>query len=144
MRFEKSVEIQAPQQRVWEVLSDIDSWPELVGTVEAAEVISPTPLGLGSRVRLRQPKLPEGEWEITAWEPPVFFEWTQKTAGGRIVAGHRVDADGEEGSRLTLTIDMRGPIVKVAGRLTSKTTRSYLEIEATDLKRAAEVEPTGQ
>jgi carbon monoxide dehydrogenase subunit G len=138
MRFEEAVEVEAPGQRVWEVLSDIEAWPRVVRTVEAAEAVTPPPLTVGSIVRLRQPKLPEGQWDITAWDPPVSFELTQKTGGVTSVASHRVDAIGEGRSRLTLTLEMRGLMVAIVGLFYKKLTQSYLEQEAQDLKRAAE------
>ena len=61
-------------------------------------------------MRLQQPKLPEGIWDITVWDAPSYFEWTQKTTGITSVAGHRVEALGESRARLTLTLDMRGLI----------------------------------
>ena len=107
MRFEKSVEIDAPQQRVWDVLSDLEAWPQRIETVDFVEVLTPPPLSRGSRVRLKQPKLPEGTWDVTTWDAPSYFEWTQKTGGIRSVAGHRVEALGEGRARLTLTLDMQ-------------------------------------
>ena len=76
MRFERSIEIEAPQQRVWDVLSDIEAWPHVVETVDTVELLTPKPLGVGSRVRLKQPKLPEGTWDVTTWDAPSYFEWT--------------------------------------------------------------------
>ena len=80
MRFEKSIEIDAPQQRVWDVLTDLEAWPQRIETVELVELLTPAPITTGSRVRLKQPKLPEGDWDVTAWDAPSFFEWTQKGA----------------------------------------------------------------
>jgi hypothetical protein len=60
MRFEKSIEIEAPQQRVWDVLSDIEAWPQRIETVDSVELLTPAPITTGSRVRLKQPRLPEG------------------------------------------------------------------------------------
>ena len=37
MRFEKSIEIDAPQQRVWEVLTALDAWPQRIETVDTVE-----------------------------------------------------------------------------------------------------------
>lgn len=34
MRFEKSIEIDASPQRVWDVLSDIEAWPQRIETVD--------------------------------------------------------------------------------------------------------------
>ena len=36
MRFEKSIDIGASQQRVWDVLSDLEAWPQRIETVEPA------------------------------------------------------------------------------------------------------------
>jgi uncharacterized membrane protein len=138
VQFERSVEIDASQQRVWEVVSDIPSWPERIETVEAVEVLTPAPIGRGSRVRLRQPKLPEATWEVTAWDAPARFEWTQKSGGVTIVAGHRVDPLGENRSRLSLTIDMRGLLVPIMGRFYGDLTNRYLQLETEGMKRAAE------
>src|SRR6188768_176279 len=107
MRFEKSIDINAPQQRVWDVLSAIETWPQRIETVDTVELLTPAPITEGSRVRLKQPKLPEGIWDVTAWDAPSYFEWTQKMTGTTSVAGHRVEALGEERARLTLTLEMR-------------------------------------
>ena len=138
MRFEKSIEIDAPQEHVWEVLSDLEAWPRLIETVETVELLTPGPIKAGSRVRLKQPKLPEGTWDITAWDAPSFFEWTQKTSGIRSVAGHRVDALGADRSRLTLTLEMRGLLMSIVGRFYKDMTNRYMTLEAEGMKRAAE------
>jgi len=138
MRFEKSINIDASQQRVWDVLSDVEAWPRRIETVDAVELLTPAPLAKGSRVLLRQPKLPEGTWEITAWDAPASFEWTQKEGGMTVVAGHRVEEVGDRRTRLTLTIDMRGLLVPVFGRFYKGLTNDYMSLEAEGMKRAAE------
>jgi uncharacterized membrane protein len=138
MRFEKSIEIDAPQQRVWDVLSAIEAWPERIETVDTVELLTPAPIASGSRVRLKQPKLPEGTWDVTVWEAPSYFEWTQKTTGTTSVAGHRVDALGEDRARLTLTLDMRGFLIPIIALFYKKLTNDYIDLEAEGMKRAAE------
>lgn len=138
MRFERSIEIGAAQQRVWDVLSNIEGWPQVTETVDVVELLTAGPVGKGSRVRLRQPKLPEGRWEVTTWDAPSFFEWQQKSGGVTIDAGHRVEALGDARSRLTLTIDMRGLLVPIMGRIYGDLTNRYLTLEAEGMKRAAE------
>src|SRR6187431_255038 len=115
MHFEKTIEINAPQQRVWDVLSDLEAWRPRIETVDSVELLTPGPISKGSRVRLKQPKLPEGIWDITVWDAPSYFEWTQKATGASSVAGHRVEALGEGRARLTLTLDMRGWLISVVG-----------------------------
>jgi uncharacterized membrane protein len=138
MRFEKSIEIDASQQRVWDVLSDLEGWPQRIETVDTVELLTPGPLTKGSRVRLKQPKVPEGTWDITVWDAPSSFEWTQKESGITSVAGHRVDALGEGRARLTLTLDMRGLLIPVMGLFYKGLINRYMNLEAEGMKRAAE------
>ena len=137
MHFEQSIDIDARQQRVWEVLSNLEGWPQRIETVDVVELLTPAPVGEGSRVRLKQPKLPEGTWEVTVWDAPSYFEFRQKSGGITNVAGHRVEALEEGRSRLTLTLDMRGLLVPVALFYKGLANR-YMTVEAQGMKRAAE------
>src|SRR5918997_4297410 len=137
MRFEKSIDIAASQQRVWDVLSALEAWPQRIETVDTVELLTPAPIGQGSRLRLKQPKLPEGTWDITVWDAPSYFEWTQRTGGTTSVAGHRVEALGEDRARLTLTLQMRGFLIPVIGLFYKKLTNRYMDLEAEGMKRAA-------
>jgi uncharacterized membrane protein len=138
MRFEESIDIDAQHERVWEVLSDLEAWPRRIETVDVVELLTPAPVAVGSRVRLKQPKLPEGTWDITVWDAPSYFEWTQKTGGITSVAGHRVEALGDGRARLTLTLDMRGFLIPVIALFYKGLTNRYMNLEAEGMKRAAE------
>ncbi len=138
MRFEQSIDIDARQQRVWDVLGDLEAWPQRIETVDVVELLTPAPVGEGSRVRLKQPKLGEGTWEVTAWDAPSYFEFRQKSGGVTIVAGHRVEALEEVRSRLTLTLEMQGLLVPVFGRVFKGLTNRYMTLEAQGMKRAAQ------
>ncbi|MGZ8562788.1 MAG: SRPBCC family protein, partial [Candidatus Limnocylindria bacterium] len=50
MHFERSIDIDAPQQRVWDVLTDIEAWPRRMETVDSVKQLTPAPLAVGSRV----------------------------------------------------------------------------------------------
>ena len=138
MQFEQSIDIDAGQQRVWEVLSDLEAWPQRIETVDVVELLTPAPVGEGSRVRLKQPKLPQGTWEVTVWDAPSYFEFRQKSGGVINVAGHRVETLEEGRSRLTLTLDMRGLVVLVVALFYKGLTNRYMIVEAQGMKRAAE------
>jgi uncharacterized membrane protein len=138
MHFEQSIDIDARQQRVWEVLSDLEAWPQRIETVDVVELLTPAPVGEGSRVRLKQPKLPQGTWEVTVWDAPSYFEFRQKSGGVINVAGHRVETLEEGRSRLTLTLDMRGLVVLVVALFYKGLTNRYMIVEAQGMKRAAE------
>jgi carbon monoxide dehydrogenase subunit G len=138
MRFEESIEIDAQQQRVWDVLSDLEAWPKRIESVDVVEVLTPAPVAMGSRVRLKQPKLPEGTWDITVWDAPSYFEFRQKSGGITSVAGHRVEVLEEGRSRLMLSLDMRGLLIPVVALFYRGLTNRYMTIEAQGMKRAAE------
>jgi uncharacterized membrane protein len=140
MHFERSIKIDASQQRVWDVLSELEAWPERIETVDTVELLTPPPLTKGSRVRLKQPKLPEGTWDVTAWDAPSYFEWRQKESGVTSVAGHRVESLGEDRARLTLTLDMRGLLIPILGRFYKDLINRYMTLEAEGMKRAAETD----
>jgi hypothetical protein len=138
MHFEESIDIDAQQERVWEVLSDLEAWPRRIETVDVVELLTPAPISKGSRVRLKQPKLPEGTWDITVWDAPFYFEWQQKSGGITSIAGHRVEMLEEGRSRLTLSLDMRGLVIPIIGLFYRGLTNRYMTIEAQGMKRAAE------
>lgn len=95
MCFEESIDIHAQQQRVWDMLSDLEAWPRRMETVDVVELLAPAPVAEGSRILLKQPKLPEGTWDITVWDPPSYFELRQKPGGVTSAAGHRVECWSE-------------------------------------------------
>ncbi len=137
MHFEESIDIDAHQERVWEVLSDFEAWARRIETVDVAEVLTPAPVAIGSQIFLKQPKLPDSTWDITVWDAPSYFEMRQKSGGMATVAGHRVEVLEEGRTRLTLSLDMRGPLIAVAALFKGLTSR-YMTSEAQDMKRAAE------
>ena len=141
MRCEQTIEVDVTQQRVWDVVSDLEAWQRTVDTVEDMEIVTPPPVDTGTRVRLKHPKLPEGTFTVTEWTPPAYFEWVQKERGVTSVAGHRVVALGPHRSRLELTLDMRGLLIPIMGRVYGKLIRDYLQREADGMKRAAESSP---
>lgn len=138
MRFEQSIDIDAQQQRVWDVLSDLEAWPRRIETVDVVELLTPPPVATGTRVRLKQPKLPEGTWEVTVWDAPSYFEYRQQSGGVTSVAGHRVGVLEEGRSRLTLTLEMRGLLVPIVALFYKGLTNRYMTVEAQGMKRAAE------
>ena len=138
MHYEASIDIAAPQERVWAVLTAVERWPKWTASVEKAQVLNHPPFGLGSRVRLAQPKLSEAVWEVTRYDPTSYFEWRSKTAGVTTVAGHRVDVTGMNLSRVTLSIDQRGLLAPIVGLLYRGLIRRYLAMETQGLKRESE------
>ncbi|MEW5989941.1 MAG: SRPBCC family protein [Chloroflexota bacterium] len=71
-----SIEIDAPIERAWAVLADIERQPEWMHDLKSVEVLTPPPIGVGTRAvgRVRAFGIDvEDPIEITAFEPPVRY-----------------------------------------------------------------------
>ena len=129
--------IAAPPERVWEVLVDVEHWPERIPTVDSVERLDEGPLTVGSRTRLRQPKLPEAVWTVTELDEGRSFVWESRSPGVAITASHLVEPHAGA-TRLTLAVAISGPVAPVGWLMTKGLTRRYVETEAASLKKAAE------
>lgn len=138
MRLETSIDIDADPGDVWAVLTDVERWSEWTESVTSAERLDEGSFAVGSRALLRQPKLPDAVWEVSDLEPGRSFVWRSATSGLRITAAHILTPRPEAGVRLTLRIDVAGFLAPVLGRLTARTTRRYLRMEAEGLRRRCE------
>ena len=138
MKYEQSIDIDAPPHRVWSVMSDVERWPEWTQSITRAELVSSRPFGAGSRVRVKQPRLMAVTWTVTEFEPDAGFSWRAVVPGLTSDGLHRITPRREGGSTVTLTLDQRGPLAPVLRLLTAKLTRRYIDFEARGLKARSE------
>src|SRR5262245_10099064 len=111
--FETTRHIDAPTQPVWEVLFDVARWPEWTPTIDSVKRLDDRPFRVGSRAEIRQPKLPKASWEVTEVIDGRRFTWEAKGPGVKTIARHEVVPDAE-GSKVTLSIELTGPMGGVA------------------------------
>ena len=67
--FTTSIDIAAPRERVWQVMSDTDRWCEWTASVTSAKRVGNAPFAVGTKVLVRQPKFPPALWTVTEIEP---------------------------------------------------------------------------
>ncbi|MFD7154534.1 SRPBCC family protein [Kribbella sp. NPDC059898] len=137
MRFDHSTTIQAAPERVWEVFSDVERWPDWTPTVESVERLDAGRIHVGARTRIRQPKLAVAVWEVTEFKDGEYFEWVAKAPGMRTTGGHRVIST-PDGTVATATIVQEGPLAWLFGRMYARLTQSYIETETARLKEISE------
>jgi hypothetical protein len=136
--FRYTVEVFAPREKVWDVLVDVERWPEWTPTVTRAQRLDPGPLGLGSRTRIWQPRLMTTSWRVTALDPNAgVLVWETGRPGIKIIATHRVEP--MQGSvRLTLTLQYKGILGLFMAIQLKNLNWDYLTKEAQGLKARCE------
>ena len=135
--LKRTVTIAAPPDSVWPVVVDVERWPERIPTVHAVERLDDGPLVVGSRTRLQQPRLPTAVWTVTELTPGRSFTWESSSPGVSVTASHVVEAH-PEGSKLTLAVDVSGPLSRIGWLMTRSLTEQYVETEASAVKWTAE------
>lgn len=132
--FETTRHIDAPPQRVWEVLVDVARWPEWTPTIDNVERLDNGPFEVGSRAKVRQPKLPQATWEVTEIVDGRNFTW-QATGPGLTTIGRHAVVPDASGSKVTLSIEQTGPMGAVAAMVWRRLTQRYIELEAESLDK---------
>lgn len=138
MERNTSVDVAAPPDLVWEVLVDVERWPEWTDSVTSVRALDEGPLAVGSRVEVAQPKIPLGTYTVTALDAPRVFTWEQRQPGSTVAAHHECTPLADGGTRVDLRVVMSGPVGAVVGRLYVRLTDRYLAMESAGLKKRAE------
>ncbi|MGY1666646.1 SRPBCC family protein [Geodermatophilus sp. SYSU D00696] len=138
MEQRETIDVETPAGRVWEVLLDVERWPEWASTVTAVRRLDDGPLAVGSRARVEQPRIPPTEYVVTELEPGRSFTWVATGPGVRTTARHVVEDLGAGGTRVTLSVEQAGPVGAVVGRFYRRLTDRYLAAEAEGIKARSE------
>jgi hypothetical protein len=137
-QFSTSIDIEASPERVWSVIIDVERWPHWTPTVTSLVLLDRAPFAVGSRARIRQPKLPTALWEVTQLDEHAReFTWVNRKPGICATARHVVEARGN-GSRATLSMEFSQILGPLIARLTRSLTTQYMAIEAAGLKARSE------
>lgn len=139
------IEINASLERVWEVLVDVESWPDWTTSMTSVNRLDSGPLRVGSTARIEQPNLPTMVWRVTELVPQQQFSWESKLPGLLITGKHAVTELAPGRVRLELAAIGSGLLAGIADRISGKRTRDYVELEAAGMKAAAEsAEPAAE
>ncbi|GAA3835559.1 SRPBCC family protein [Nocardioides panacisoli] len=139
--FTTTRHIDAPAELVWDALFDVARWPAWTPTVSSVERLDDGPLRLGSRARIRQPRLRPAVWEVTELVAGRSFTWVAKGPGVATIGSHRVEPTAT-GAAVTLGIEQTGPMGALAALFWGGLTQRYIETEATSLDARVTGAPT--
>jgi uncharacterized membrane protein len=132
-----AIDIAAAPERVWQVIEDVESWPQWTKSVTDVKRLDSGPLQVGSRARLKQPGLPPLTWELTELQQGAQFTWVCRLPGVTATARHEIIAS-ETASRLELTATWAGPLAGLVAALNRTRTHRLLETEANGAKARSE------
>jgi hypothetical protein len=130
------ITIAAPPQRVFEELCDVERWPEWTPSMTRVQRLDDGPLAVGSRARVRQPKLFPAVWRVVALDTQGFT-WFTENLGVQTIGRHSVEAR-KDGCQVTLTIRFTGLLARLMGRLYGKRCHEYLTMECEGLRKRCE------
>ena len=135
--FSITVDIAAPADRVWAVMSDVERWHEWTPSITRVTLLRKGALAVGSRALVRQPKFPPALWRVTELVPGRSFTWVSVAPGLRVIGRHAVELT-VNGTRAVLTLELKGMVGGLWGRLTRGITERYVAYEAAGLKARSE------
>jgi len=132
------VDIVATPARVWDVLVNVQQWPDWLPTVTSIERLDSGPLATGSRTRIVQPRLRPAVWRVTELDASKGnFVWIARSPGVTITGGHYITPT-PLGCHALLTIAFSGLFAPLARRMYGNLTRDYVHTEAESLKLRSE------
>ncbi len=136
-KFSTSITINASQEVVWKVLSDVTHWQEWTPTVTKVEALNTPELKLNNRYKVIQPKLQPAEWTVTELSTSNFT-WESKSTGMHMAAEHILTSKSASQTELTLTFAFNGWLGKLIGTIYGKMSADYIQTEAQSLKKRVE------
>ncbi len=130
------IEVAAPPEIVWAVLTDVESWPSWNPDVKSASLEGP--LTKGAQFRWKA-----GPGTITSTlqsvEPPRLIVWTGKTFGIKAIHVHRFEPQGETGSTIVRSEESwEGLLVRLLRGSMTKTLQKATDSGIRHLKTEAE------
>ncbi len=117
-------------------MSNVAKWPEWTASIVSVNEVSPE-FGIGKSAVVDAKGTPTSRWTVSRWEPGKGFDWVTKVRGATTVGGHWIESVGDR-SRVTLTIEVNGPLVWMFKPFIGGRIRSNMALEAAGLKRESE------
>lgn len=137
MRWESSVEIDAPAAAVWQLTTDVADWPTMTPTMTRVVRLDDGPMRVGSQARIKQPRQAEAVWTVTRLVDGREFTWQTKRMGLTMTGSHLLEPVGDK-TRNTLTLAVEGRGSVLFGRLFGRMIHSSIETENAGFRRRAE------
>ena len=126
-----TVRINAPGQKSWDVMVDVERWPAFAPQFRSIERKDEGSFAQGSKARVTPQGFMGSIWEVTEFEAGRSFMWEADVLPGvHLVADHVVEPDGD-GTLVTLSLTSSGSLAAllapVLGVIFRRPTRQVAE-----------------
>ncbi|TKJ22377.1 SRPBCC family protein [Blastococcus sp. CCUG 61487] len=139
--------VAAPVQQVWGVATDLAGSPQVISGIDAVEVLTPGPFGVGTRWRETRTMMGRSateEMTVTAVAPPRSYTVEASSAGAHYVSTFTFAPSGSGGTDVTMTFGGRPTstvgrvLAAITGPLVRRSVTKALEKDLADIAAAAE------
>ena len=117
MELRKTTTANADIARTWTALTDVTTWPNWTKSMTSVQRLDDGPLRVGSRARIKQPRMPVMIWQVDEIRDREEFTWSAPAPGLRVTGVHRLVANPDGTTRIELEIQQRGPLAGIIGWL---------------------------
>jgi hypothetical protein len=138
MDYTETIGTTADPSRTWQALAAVTSYPQWTPSMSSVSGLDGRELAVGRRFRIRQPGLAPIVWRVTQVRDGEEFTWEYRTTGLHMEANHRVSANADGTTQITLTLRQSGPLTGLIRLLTGSRTVRYMALEAAGVRAAAE------
>ena len=126
-----TVHIDAPPAKVWDVLADVERWPEFAPQFKSIVRKEEGPLAMGSSARVTPHGFFGSVWTVTQLEPGRSFAWESGMLPGvHLLGDHVIEPEGDSSS-VTFSLRSSGPLAGLLGlalgRIFRRNTRQAAE-----------------
>jgi uncharacterized protein YndB with AHSA1/START domain len=145
MTIESSVMIAAPVERVFAACSDFEHAAERVTQIESVEMLTPGPVGVGTRfkeTRIMFGKRATEEMEIAEFDPPTRYLMIAESHGARYETTFRFTPE-QGGTRVTFEftatpLTFFAKLMSPLGRLMAGTLKKCVTQDLEDVRQHLE------
>lgn len=137
MTVEDIINIEAPPDEVWAIITNVEQWPGWTPTVTSVIRLDEGPFRLGSTAKIKQPSQPMSEWTVTEFVSGERFVWETRRLGLKMRGSHEVKMEGK-GTIHTNRLEAVGIIAKLLVPILRSTIPRVLSEENQRLKAKCE------
>jgi carbon monoxide dehydrogenase subunit G len=104
MKIALEIDVAAPPEVVFATVTDVANWPSFVRGIDKLELLTPGPVGVGTKFRETRTMFGRSateEMTVAAHDPPRRFDLTAENHGTRYLARHEI-LPAAAGARLRL------------------------------------------